>query len=109
MKKYEKVKSNQYFNQIINNGQRYKSKYFYIFCLKSDNYKHKVGIAVSKKLGKAHYRNYLKRITRNICDENNLLFKNNKDYIIMLTIACINAPYEVLKNELIKILKNIGE
>lgn len=109
MKKYEHVNSNKYFNQIINNGPVVKNKYYVIHYLHTDKFNYKVGIAVSKKLGKAHYRNYLKRIIRNICDENRFLFKNNTDYIIILTRACVNADYKVLNDELNKALRIIGE
>lgn len=106
MKSYERVKDNIYFNKIIKNGLVKKNKYYVIYKINSKNYLPKIGIAVSTKLGHAFFRNKLKRQIRNICDNNKILFSNNKDYIIILTRACINVSYQTLNDEFINIMKD---
>ena len=105
MKKYEMIKDHKDFNKIINNEKYIKNEYFVIYYRNSNNKYAKFGIAISTKFGKAHIRNYYKRITRNIIDINKKLFSNNKDYIIMIKRACINAKYNELLTSFEKLLK----
>ena len=108
MKKYEMIKSHDEFNKIIKNSKNIKNKYFIIYYEKKITDKTRCGIAISKKFGKAHIRNYYKRITRNIIDFNKKLFKNNYDYIIMIKGTCINIKYKELYIEFEKLLKELN-
>ena len=63
------------------------------------------GLAISKKVGNAVLRNKLKRRLRNIIDNNRLLFKNNKNYIIMIKKEATLASYKELENDLINLLR----
>lgn len=106
MKKKDRVKSNVEFNSIIQKGTKIKGKYFTIFYIDSDKNKPRFGIAAPKKIGNAVIRNKMKRQVRQIVDETKLLFKNNKNYIIIIRDACLNAEYSK-KVECMK--KMIGE
>lgn len=108
MKKYEMIKSHNEFNNIINNSKYVKNKYFIIYYEKKKNDFTRYGIAIAKKFGKAHIRNYYKRITRNIIDLNKKLFKNEYDYIIMIKGACIDSKYQELLILFEKLLKEIN-
>lgn len=109
MKKYERVKDNRYFNKIINEGSSIKNKYYIVYNLKSNNYNYKIGIAVGKTVGKAHIRNKLKRIVRTIVDNNRFIFKNYRDYIIIVKKTCINENYSVLTDNLVKLISEERE
>ena len=100
MKRYEMVKKHEDFSAIINKGRKISNKYMHIFYLEKDYVKPNFGIAVSKKLGNAVIRNKMKRIFRNLIDNNRLLFKNNHNYIIMIKKEAINASYKVLDSEM---------
>lgn len=108
MKKYEIIKKHDEFNNLINNEKFIKNNNFVIY-YKDNSYNYsRFGIAISKKFGKAHIRNYYKRITRNIIDLNKKSFSNNKDYIIMIKRTCLEKKYKDLLDsfeELIKELK----
>lgn len=106
MKKYEKIKSNLLFNEIINNGKKKSNRYFTIFIVKSNIEKPKFGIAVPKRVGNAVIRNKLKRQTREILDKTKLLFPKSKNYIIIVKEQCLKSKY----SEKIEALKQlIGE
>ena len=66
MKKFERVKSNLLFNEIINKGKKKSNQYFTIFCSSSETKIAKFGIAVPKRVGNAVIRNRLKRQVRSI-------------------------------------------
>ena len=107
MKKNEIVKNHYEFNNIIHNANFIKNNYFVIYYIENNLEKNRFGIAISKKFGKAHIRNYYKRITRNIIDENKKSFSNNKDYIIMIKRTCLNVKYNELLTSFEKLLKEI--
>ena len=104
MKKKFIVKKKEEFNDIIRNSKYIKNDYFVIY-IKKNNYNYnRFGIAISTKIGKAVFRNKIKRRIRNIIEENNLLFKKSYDYIIMIKRGKINYNYDILNNELKKLL-----
>lgn len=79
------------FARLKKNAQLFKSHTFFIY-YKSNNdlsLTHaRVGIAVSKKVGKAHDRNRLKRIIRELFRQHHLKNKNF-DYLIVAQIPKI--------------------
>ena len=105
MKRYEMIKKHEEFSNIINNGTKLKGKYLLIFYQNKNYIKPNFGLAISKKVGNAVLRNKLKRRLRNIIDNNRLLFKNNKNYIIMIKKEATLASYKELENDLINLLR----
>ena len=107
MKKYEIIKDKNDFNNIIHNAKFIKNNNFVIYYIDNNLQKSRYGIAISTKFGKAHIRNYYKRITRNIIDLNKKSFQNNKDYIIMIKRTCLNIKYSELLTSFEELLKEI--
>lgn len=105
MKRYEMVKKHEDFNEIINTGKKVKGKFLIIFSMAKDYQKPNFGIAIGKKCGNAVIRNKLKRRVRNIVDNNRLLFKNNKNYIIMIKGSANVASFQELEQDLINLLR----
>ena len=105
MKKRDIVKSNILFNNIINNGKRNSNKYFVICSEKKDFIKNNYGIAVGKKVGNAVIRNKIKRQIRNIINNNNNLFSNFHNYIIICKKEVLNLSFKEMNDELLKLIK----
>lgn len=108
MKKYEVVKEHKEFNDIINNSKYIKNNNFVIYYRNSEFNYPRFGIAISTKFGKAHIRNYYKRITRNIIDINKKSFKNNMDYIIMIKKNSSLFKYNDLKDSFENLIKELN-
>ena len=105
MKKYEIVKEHKEFDDILTNGSYRKNNYYVIYN-KDSNYNFpRFGIAVGKKIGNAVIRNKVKRQVRMIISSNKNLFKNNKDYIIIVKKAFLDINFNTKNNELIKLLE----
>ena len=107
MKKFEIIKNNLEFNNLIKNSNFIKSNYFVIYSNESNYNYPRFGIAISTKFGKANIRNYFKRITRNMIDLNKKSFSNNKDYIIMIKKTCLDMKYNDLLIDFEKLLKEL--
>ena len=108
MKKYEIVKEHKEFNNIIQNSKYIKNNNFVIYFRKSEINYPRFGIAISTKFGKAHIRNYYKRIIRNIIDINKKSFKNNTDYIIMIKKNSSLNNYNELKISFENLIKELN-
>ena len=105
MKKYEIVKKNTDFNEIINKGKYLKSKYYSIYYKDGLGDIPKFGIAVSKSIGHAVERNKLKRQIRVIIDNNKKLFSNRKNYIIMVRKDILKIDFQTKEKELVNLLE----
>lgn len=105
MKKYEIVKKNTDFNDIINTGRCIRNKYYSIYYKDSEDEFPKFGLAVSKKCGNAVDRNKIKRQFRNIIDDNKKLFSIKMNYIIMVRKEILNVSYLQMEEQLINLMK----
>ena len=74
MKKEYRVKKSQDFDNIIRKKQSFANRQFVIYYQENKLDHMRLGISVSKKLGKAHERNRLKRYVRES-------FKTRKDFL----------------------------
>ena len=106
MKKINIVKEKKDFDKAFKLKNQVKSTYAYIYIKENNLNIHRFGICASKKLGKAHTRNLIKRRVKDIIDKSKLQFKP-KDYIIVLKKSASCAEYLELKEDLINSFKNL--
>ncbi len=105
MKKSERIKSKIEFDNLIKNSKYNKNKYYVIYISSKKEEKSRYGIAVGTKVGNAVIRNKLKRRIREIIKETKTLFKNDKDYIIIVRKPCLEISYQAMKENLIDLIK----
>ena len=97
------VRKNEEIQEIIKSNKKIVNKYFVIYYTKNDLNYNRFCISVGKKIGKAHTRNLYKRRVKDILMKNNINF--SCDYVIILRTAIIDAEYDKINSELIKVLK----
>ena len=107
MKRIETIKDKKLFNNIIKTSPYKKNNCYIIYYKDKELAKTEIGIAISTKYGKAYERNKIKRQTRNIIDEYKNLFSNTKYYIIMIRKGAKGSSYEVQKQSLYELIKEI--
>lgn len=109
MKKINIIKSNEEFNLVMNKGRCLKNKYFVLYINDNNENKYRFGISVGKKITNAVGRNKLKRQVRNILDYHKNIYSNNKDYIIIVRKSSLGEKYNILEENLVKIIEKAGE
>ena len=106
MKKEYRVKKNEDFSHIIKHKQSLANRSFIIYYVKNDLNHARIGISVSKKLGKAVIRNKIKRQVRMIVQQT-INFNDNYDYIVILINKYLDLDFNSNLNELKYLYKKI--
>lgn len=84
MKKDYRIKNNIRFGEVVHQGKCKKNNSYTIHFLKNDIKNIRVGISVSKKIGKAVVRNKIKRQVRSMCDKLIDFQSNSFDIVIVI-------------------------
>ena len=106
MKKEYRVKKNEDFSYIIKHKQILDNRSFIIYYVKNDLNHARIGISVSKKLGKAVIRNKIKRQVRMIVQQT-INFNDNYDYIVIVRNKYLDLDFISNLNELKYLYKKI--
>ena len=106
MKKEYRVKKNEEFSRIIKRKQSLANRSFIIYYLKNDLDHSRIGISVSKKLGKAVIRNKIKRQVRMMVQET-VNLNDNYDYIVIVRNKYLHLDFSSNLNELRYLYKKI--
>ena len=106
MKKEYRVKKNEDFSHIITHKQSLANRSFIIYYVKNDLNHARIGISVSKKLGKAVIRNKIKRQVRMIVQQT-INFNDNYDYIVIVRNKYLDLDFISNLNELKYLYKKI--
>jgi ribonuclease P protein component len=97
------VRKNEEISHIVKTGKKNISKFFIIYNIESEKKQNQYCISVSKKLGKAHIRNKMKRRIKDILMKNKM--ELSRKYVIILRKEALNASYNELKDIIIKQIK----
>ena len=106
MKKEYRVKKNEDFSYIIKHKQSLANRSFIIYYVKNDLNHARIGISVSKKLGKAVIRNKIKRQVLMIVQQT-INFNDNYDYIVIVRNKYLDLDFISNLNELKYLYKKI--
>lgn len=109
MKKTNIIKDNRDFTNIIKKRNGISNKYFILNKENNNLNKTMFGITFVKNIGNAVTRNKLKRRVKSIIDNNENIYQNNKNYIIIIKKDAKDAKYIDLESNLIDIFNKIKE
>ena len=92
LSKNYRMKKNSQFDYIFKNGKTLKHGKLLMFYSKSKSKTPKIGVVVSKKIGKSVTRNHVKRLIRESIHQNMKSLNNDLNYIFVARqgIECLN-------------------
>lgn len=97
------IRKNEEISKIVKNGKKSISKFYIIYNIESNTIYNMYCISVSKKIGKAHIRNKMKRRIKDILMKNKM--ELNRKYVIILKKEALSASYSELEDILLKQIK----
>lgn len=92
MKKKYRIKKEDDFHRIIKEKKSFANRHFVMYYSANKDNHMKLGISVSKKLGKAHIRNKLKRYVRECINKNKDKIKSY-DIIIIVRKSAVDIEF----------------
>ena len=101
-----RLKKNKQFNYIYKKGERYHTKNFKLFVIKSKFKNYKIGYSISKKEGKANKRNLLKRRLKEVVRLNHLP-KEFNNYILQARMGACFLDYKDIEKQLLELFQKV--
>lgn len=107
MKFSSSLKLNHIFRRLYHtNGQA--NGYLVLYARKNRTNTNRIGITVSKKLGKAHIRNRVRRRLREIYRLNEDQFQPGWDVVVVARSRSIEAPFDKLTDGYLALARKAG-
>lgn len=98
------IKKNEDIKSLVSKKNSVGSNYYAIYYKKANDFK--MAVSISKKIGKAHIRNYNKRVTKEIIRKN-IESLNNINLLIVIKKASLELKYNEKENEILRLLNKI--
>lgn len=106
--KQYRLRKNADFRRIYRSTKSLSTKYLVLYVKKSQVEGFRVGFSISKKIGKAHIRNYIKRRLREIMRRNLLHIRPGYDLVILARGPITEASFYELEKNVKYLLKKSG-
>ncbi len=107
MKFSSSLKLNHIFRRLYH-PSGYADGILVLYALKHRTEGNRVGITVSKKLGKAHVRNRTRRRLREVYRLNEAKFQPGWDIVVVARSKAVEAPFEKLTKSYLNLAKKAG-
>ena len=107
MKFSSSLKLNHIFRRLYRtNGLA--NSYLVLYARKNRSNRNRIGITVSKKLGKAHIRNRIRRRLREVYRLNEEKFQPGWDIVVVGRSRSLDAPFQKLTDAYLSLAKKAG-
>ncbi len=102
--KGERLRKHSEFVNVTRNGQKIHTTHFIVFLTESPEGKTRLGVTVSRRVGKAVKRNRVKRLLREFFRLHKHLLPQGYDVVIIAKPQAGNLDYHQVKKELSQVL-----
>lgn len=106
--KSNRLLSRSEFRRVYNEGRKMQARYFTAFVLMNSHQQPRIGITVTRKVGKSVQRNRARRLVREVFRKNKLLVPPGVDMVINVKQLLVDARYSDLEEDFSTFLKRIG-
>ena len=105
LKRVNRLKKRYQFNYVYKAGTHFGEKAMVLYATPSKTRSIKVGFAVTKKIGKAVKRNFIKRRLREIVAKHLPYLKQNYNIIVVAKECISDFSFEALEKQFVNLLK----
>lgn len=102
------LNNNFEFRRLYNKGKSAASPLLVLYCRKNGRRCNRLGITVSKKVGKAVHRNKLRRRLRETYRINENMFVSGWDIVVVARIKSRFVPYAELSKDFLSLAARMG-
>ena len=97
--KGERLRNRAEFLEVYRLGEKVRGRYFFLYFLRNNLPYSRLGITVTRKLGKTVKRNRIKRRLREIYRKNKQVVLPPCDLVINVTHSAVGASYQELERD----------
>lgn len=110
MNKRERIRKNKEFRNVYRKGKSYANSLLVLYVLKNRNNSNynRVGISVSKKVGKSVVRSRVKRLISEAYRLKKNDLKNGHDLVFIARVSSKDKGYEEIENAVVNLIKKVG-
>lgn len=102
-RRYRIVRSSDY-SAIYKRSEKLPAQHFVLYLRENNLGHHRLGITVSRKVGKSVVRNRIKRLFREIFRRTCAEIPHHFDFVVNVRPACAGAGYERLREEFLSLV-----
>lgn len=108
MTKSERIKKNSQFRFIYSRGKSYSNDKLVLYIFRNKKNLNRIGLSVSKKVGKSVVRNRIKRLIREGYRLNKNMYKRGYDLIFIARGGAKNAKFTDIEKSVMYLMKKGG-
>ena len=104
----ERIKKNSQFRFIYSRGKSYSNDKLVLYIFRNKKNINRIGLSVSKKVGKSVLRNRIKRLIREGYRLNKNMYKRGYDLIFIARVGAKTANFKDIEKSVIYLMKKGG-
>lgn len=104
----EKIRKNKEFRFVYNRGKSFSNYLLVLYVLKNGKNVNRLGVSVSKKVGKSVIRSKVKRLIKESYRLNANKIKIGYDLVVIARVASNNKSYGEIESSLLNLFKKAG-
>ena len=108
MMKLGKLRNSAEFERVYKNGKKFWNRNFVLYILHNGNNQLKIGLTVSKKVGKSVQRNRVKRLIREAIRLSQDALEPNYDLVIVAQNSAADLNFYQTQQSLLHLFKRTG-
>ena len=105
MKRFPSVRKNREFQDIYKHGTSYANRLLVMYVMESGEDGNRIGISVSKKVGKSVVRSHVTRLIRESYRSMEAELKRGYDIVVIARVSCNEASYWEVQDSLRHLMK----